>query len=536
MFQGLAFWGGINQVVACRYTRGLGTQPDYAILEFIPQLNGINGTGNLSFTFAGNFVNLFRCRVDFGSMQWSSESGQTAIIKIWDRRWAWQAGGEIYGRYNVQYTDGSFDQTTVKTPQQLATLLLQAMGEGNFDVSALPNNARPFVDWDGHHPATELDRLCEKFGCRVCLRIGSDSVVIVRLGVGAFLPTANLFRFSQSVNIAETPDSLKVLGGVALYQSKLKLQAVGIDRNGEIKPIDNLTYKPSSGWSGHEYPFSVITNTQDRELAQKSVWRWYQIVSQADGTQNVPGYTDIQKIDNLKPINDYLVETTTLQNGRVESQPAFIEGVWWNTNAQFNTNTASGTKYNGDFSVRGEDGIVAFPEQIYQKTGASRSEAELYLTCSYNARDPNTLGLVRYVQGRNLGGNNGTGPLIIPREDIRFTSYAQYSGTQVTGIVTNQAQVQQDALAQLDASQLEFVPTLSFDAGYNGIMPIDVDGLTRQVTFKVDSRDRSERGGAETYVSVNCETDPYAPRHYERKSRRNAIRGRSGLFRGRGRP
>lgn len=528
--------------MACRYTRGLGTLPGTAILEMIPQESAIAKTGTLSFTFGSNFVNLFRCRPDFATIQWSTTQGQTAIVKIWDRRWAWHVtdalgnhAGEILGRYNVRLVNGAIDQNTEKTPQQLATLLLQAMGEQTFDVSALPNDVRPYVDWDYAHPASELDALCELLGCRVALKIATDSVKIVRMGVGSALSTVDLFRVSQTGDLAEAPDSLKVVGGLARFQSKLKLQAVGKDNDGKIKPIDNLSYKPAGGWSGISWPFSVIANDTDRQLAQSTVWRWYQIVSQADGTQDVPDFMDVQDIENIKPIDDFLVDVYTDAAGNILPQEAFVEGIWFNSDGQAGVaagaNTSAGTRYEGEFSIQQDNGVVIFPEQVYKLDTASRVEAELYLTCSYHAREPVSQIFGRWIQFRDLGGQNGTGPLVIRRPDIVYTSRGIYTNEQLTGTDNNQTVVEPESLAQLDATQLEFAGSVAFDAGYNGIVPIDIDGLTRQVTFKVNKRDRGPRGGAETYVSVNSETDPYVPRYRQRRSIQRARAPRTGLTR-----
>lgn len=526
--QGLATFPGVVQVISCRYTRSLGTQPDYAILRIIPQSFSPQPTGTLQFTYGANYVNLFNCKVDWVRSVWSATSGIETFVKILDRRWAWQAGGEISGRYNVRFVDGSLDTSTEKSPQQLATILLNAMGEQNFDVSALPNSPRPYVSWDYSHPASELDELCELLGCRVCLKIASNSVQIVRLGVGALLPQANLFYYTQSFDLSETPDSLKVVGR-ARYQSKLKLQAVGEEKDGSLKPIADLSYAPADGWFGVSFPFSFITDDEDRKLAQKSVWRYYQIVSQADGTQEVPDFRNVQTIENIKPIDDFLVEVYTDSSGVKFPKKAFIDGIWFNGDPQAGAgnNTILGTIYEEDFRIDRDNGLVIFPVQVYQWDSGTRTEAELYLTCSYEARDPDTLSYARYIQVRNLGGNSGTGPRIIKRDDILFTSYAQYSRNQKTGTVNNQATVEQQAINQLDATQLEYFPSLTLDAGYNGIVPIDVDGAIRQVTYKVDCSDKSPRGGAETFASVNSETDPYVPRYGQRQISRRSRRGRS---------
>lgn len=523
-FQGLASFPGVVQVVSCRYTRGLGTLPGHAVLEYRPQAGSIAAAGALQFAFppSGNLITLPGCRVDFGSIRQSAHSGASIFVRIWDRRWAWHAGGEISGRYNVTRSDGTLDTSTEKTPQQLATLLLQAMGEQSFNVSSLPNAPRPYRDWEYAHPATELDRLCEEFGCRVALRMGTNSVIIVRLGQGAPLPNTDIHTLSFAANLAEAPDALKVVCGWTRFQSKLKLQAVGLDNDGRIRPIDELSYKPSAGWSGVVDPnFSLIADKQDQALARKTVWKWYQAYAQADGTQQVPGYQNVQKIERLFPLFDRLVETRTTPDGEEVPQAAFIDGEWWDAETLVESNTSLGTKYHGDFVLDGRNGVVQFPEQIYKLDGASRVQAEIYLTCSYYVEDPQEHFRLRYTGERDLAGNNGTGAKIIHRDDIRATAYATYLRgiNQVESVTTNEQQVLQLIGDQLDASQLEYGATQAWNVGYNGIKLIDIDGRTRQVTFNVDSREAAgERGGAETHASVNSETDHYVPRYRARRA------------------
>lgn len=525
---------GIQQPVSVRYTRGHGTRPGHAILEFLPQATAaVPATGTLTIGFGSSGINLPLCRADFGSLH-TTPSGQTMFVKLLDRRWAWHAGddtgqpaGEISGRYNVRRVDGTIDPTTERTPQQLAALLFNAMGEGLFDVSQLPLNPRPYVDWDYSHPASELDRLCNLLGCRVALRISTNTPMIVRLGYGAALPTANLYSVTQNWDLAEAPDYLKVVGSEALFQSKLRLRAVGLDTDGRWRLIDNLSYRPAGGWGGVVSPFSSVSGTTARALANATIWRAYQIYSQADGSQIVPSYTNVATIDNIKPINRYLVETYTDPSGRVIPQPAYVEGVWFPGGGQGpGANTSAGTRYNRSFSIDTDDGIVRFSDEVYQITNRKRAEAEMYLTCSYQARDPVTLAFTKYIQTRNLGGTAGTGPKIIRREDISFAAYANYNANNtVANVVTNAALCQAEATAQLDATQAQYFGSIAFEARYNGIAEIDIDGLTRQVTFKIDTQDRSRRGGAETYASVNTETDPYVPRYSQRSSTRQIPSG-----------
>lgn len=529
---GVAHWPGIQQVVACRYTRGLGTQPGHAVLEFLPQRQAIQPHGTLTFTFGGTVVVIPRCKVDFGSMRWSTESGQTAVVKIFDRRWAWQTGGRIIGRYNVKRVDGSIDPETQKTPQELARLLLNAMGEQGYDVSQLPNDDRPSVNWEWSHPATELDRLVEKFGCRVCLKIATDRVQIVRPGFGRALPQTDLQTVTQSIDLAEIPDAIEVVCAPVRFQSKLKLRAVGREQSGNIRPINDLSYTPSGGWTTDQSFADLATNSDNRELAQQWVYKAYQVVSQADGSQMVPRFGDVGNIHNIKPIEPYLVETYVDNQGIVRFQDAYIEGVWFNNDTQFNTNLSSGTRYQGEFRIDREDGIVWFPIPVYQVNSGVMSEAELYLTCSYEATHPATRTPLRFFYNHNLGGRNGTGPRVERREDIVLTVKQDYTNnTQPNGWQSNEVIVTRDAQNQVKATLYEYGGSQAVYAIYNGIVAIDIDGLVRQVTFKVDSQDKTPKGGAETYASLNSEADPYVPRYNQRRVYRESTREPSRISR-----
>ncbi len=57
------------------------------------------------------------------------------------------AEGAALQAANVRQRDGQLDANTEQAPQDLAALLLEAMGEPDFDVSGLPNLPRPEVDW-----------------------------------------------------------------------------------------------------------------------------------------------------------------------------------------------------------------------------------------------------------------------------------------------------------------------------------------------------------------------------------------------------
>src|SRR6185503_9692890 len=93
--------------------------------------------------------------------------------------WQW---GNVYGSFNDYSTDGE------RTVQQLAGECLTALGETGFDVSRMPNEAKPRIKWDGDSAADALDKLCSDFGCVVVLNPFTNRVEIWPIGDGVPLP------------------------------------------------------------------------------------------------------------------------------------------------------------------------------------------------------------------------------------------------------------------------------------------------------------------------------------------------------------
>ncbi len=166
MTQGLLIYPGLAHAKSARYSQGYGaSHPDVIHVTCIPQNAGtLQARGTAQFVFGTNTVTLFDCAVDYASIELTT-SGHVMRLKLLDFRWA-SRFGEINGLYNAILPDNTLDPDLERTPQQLATLLGDAMGLTSFDVTALPDDARPLVNWVCANPASELDRLCDLLGCR----------------------------------------------------------------------------------------------------------------------------------------------------------------------------------------------------------------------------------------------------------------------------------------------------------------------------------------------------------------------------------
>lgn len=438
--QALAWFPGITQIVDGSITVVQGIGPSVAILTIAPQLNLLADSGTLVFAFAGATREWPDAKVDYASLE-LTDQGYIWRLAILDRRWKWSSengGGWISGRYNVwrdNFTleDGTVDpaqantQTntidTERTPRELARLCLRAMGEDNYDTSALPDDARPSVDWDFDNPAEALARLCDHLGCRVDLA-ADNSVVIVKVGEGADLPTDNILHPGYTFNPPEMPDRISVVTAPVRFQVDFRLEAVGLDSAyddqsprcigmapiGSQKPggqrirlLNDLSYAVNKndpnnfgGFTWHDIANSLFFNVnrskdgQDvtglRDLARQSVGRYYRIVVPV----KIPGLVDENFPNGMVTNREQLVLETELVNTwfddfqQERNMPAQVFGVYMplrggnlNNNVPAlippplmpprNLKTGERTIfYMGGFSVDAEHKLVIFDEPVFK--------------------------------------------------------------------------------------------------------------------------------------------------------------------------
>ena len=290
------FPGLKNGILSCEYTNSQGGEPGCALLTVPPQDDWPAKGGDLVMTDGRVTIRLRDCKVSqVKALPYNG--GLTAWqVCLLDRRWRW-AGGYIGGHYNVRDGVGAIIPETERTPQQMAALCFQAMGERTFNVGQLPNDARPETHWDAAEPLRALEDLIEQLGCRVTLNLASNQAVVVRLGVGAQLPRGERLELQETVQAPERPDSIVFLGGPTLYQTMFFLEPVGLDTDETIRPIRELSYRPrrfhvgglldgqeiipeepETGWENSAPPhFPEVTDEAANLLARLSVFKWYRI-------------------------------------------------------------------------------------------------------------------------------------------------------------------------------------------------------------------------------------------------------------------
>src|SRR5262249_2380883 len=142
---------------------------------------GLDGALEIAYDGIPNLV-FPNCRLLHHTFDYTPE-GLIWRLSIADRRWKWKYGS-ITGSYNLDWPDGSLNKLTELDAKGLASLCFDAMGESQYDVSALPGKVRPEVHWDHTNPAQALADLGDNLGCRVVL--GLDNIPrVLPTGIGA---------------------------------------------------------------------------------------------------------------------------------------------------------------------------------------------------------------------------------------------------------------------------------------------------------------------------------------------------------------
>lgn len=556
--QGLAHFPGIQQIRRASFTLSHGITPSSALIEIVPQQNIITENGTLTFAFGTVLLQFHDCQVVTASIRRSTGQGSILSFRLIDRRWKWRYGYALAQR-NVRTYLEEIDTDSEWTPQELAGALLEDMGETRYDVSALPNLSRPEVSWEFSNPAAELQKLVSSLGCRIVLGL-DNRVTIQRTGVGRDLPSNDQRREGYGVTIPQRPDSLLLVGGPTRYQYAMRLEAVGEDTDGAIRPIEELSYRPFYGWEdSHPDDLLDIEDKEHRQLAVKTVYRMYRIKYQAhvDAAGSIhtvspgvagfppysgsdiapPGYNRyghkfyvVNSINQLLPISSKLIDThfvPTPDGGLVEfPNDAFIEGDYYDNVSTGITEDEDVTNmlYPGSFSIEENTGIVRFATPVYRLHAAGDESyirpAILYLTTSSGTTDEGpTIGKglsARILRERRMPGRaNGSGEKIIRKEEIvQWIKTAYHPGRRQPAVMSITSNVEDDLLERADhilnEAQLEFVRPQTKQLEYAGLKAIEPDGAIQQVSWSVGP------GGATTRASLNSEFDPNVPSYEER--------------------
>lgn len=451
--------------------------------------------GALRITMRGrDVVNLSNCRLSGVQAVLSSQGGTGELaLRVEDRRWQWQFG-TIDGDYNVPGESGRLVRE--KTPQELAALLCAAMGETGVDVRALPNQTRPRVFWYAANPARELERLCLSLGCVPQLNPLTDRMEILQIGSGDGLPTGGaVVSNAPGILPAALPDQIRTVTGPTLFQSRLKLRVpVGLDTDMQLKPIDDLSYKPAAGWTGeHPKQFAGVTGTFTppgatepvplATLALASVYKLYRCNGQYRDGSYTPlalkgGAYEPTELDDLLPLLPHRLDKDPVT---LERLPPIVRGEFVEPRGKIVT-TDPDEQYRGDFSVRGDIGVVEFPDPMVRVVASGSqylfADARLSIELAYNVRHNGVP--VRYERFRDLPRQqrSQTGPYVEHHDEIAVEVIERRTQTTST-----ESAVQQQCDYYLDALAARFRESTGRTTVYPGLQSIATTGKIRSVVW-----------------------------------------------------
>jgi hypothetical protein len=456
--QGTFAFPGIDTILSGNFALTPGFKPSVCTLTIIPQPKASLRIGDLTLAYGGQKITFRDCTVDDVQAMRDASGRSVWQVKILDRRWRWANGGRISGYYNVHRPLMYRKETelvpgTEKSPRDLAKLCLEAMGEKNFDLSKMPNDARPEVEWDAMKPAEALAQLCDSLQCILAPGL-DDRFTIYRVGDGKLLPI-NQYLLSGALEVdpPEQPEEIAVVTSPVMWQADLKLKAVGLDVDWKIKPIDELSYTPTNGkkekgWAHADPAFECIKDLGARTLAKRSVWLWYQIeepIKIYDGKKAAVLKTsdgeEIKDLQRILPLLDHQLLDMVAQGipeevkpsetlGKSVSRPAAVYGKFYNPAGESLSNDLARYEklkklkevggvppemrnYDAGFSVDARLGLIQFSQPVYSLTetkagkeglaNKGKTPAELYLRIAFHLRNKTTRGWIRAEHKRNVG-------------------------------------------------------------------------------------------------------------------------------------
>jgi hypothetical protein len=537
---GMVYFPGIQQIVDANFAFSAhGITPSVCSISIAPQDGMVSAVDTLAWEFGSEVRRFPRCLADSASFERNSQ-GMVWRLKILDRRWMWKWGA-ISGSYNRRLPDESVLERTEKTPQELAKLLLEEMGESGYDVGDLPNETRPMIEWDGAVPAEALAELCDKLGCRVVLGI-DDKVRIRKAGVGASLPYADTMDASGTLDLPNAPDSIAVLTGRIKFQVDMELEAVGLETSGKVVPIDDLSYKPTEGWSAINLTTFSAVAKEYRDYAAHSVYRWYRTKAPIV----IPDQEDVDDLRDVEIKNEvnYTYEDA---EGERRTHEAEVYGIFWKARDGLKNNGTSldpaqptPQNYRGSFSVDTSDpkhgAIVKFSDPVIRNTETAAAPVKfttgpaiLRLRAVLHRRDPETGGWLRFVRTRPLGGSAGTPTRYSQHDDIEGRVIVEYdtngttlherSATDNTQQWNGKPGIYVECDHYLDAIQAEYQTLTPESKTYAGLVTVEPDGAIQQIMFT-----RTGEGGMSTTICRNNEQVlwclPYKERRQLEKTKR----------------
>ena len=397
-----------------------------------------------------------------------------------DRRWKWRYA-TVSGSFNERLPDCRIKYSSLhplyrRSARELFRFVLASAGDAGANVNDVPDNIYPRCSWRDVPCDAALDYLCAACRCTIVLD-ANDQLSVVREASGQSLPAGLITHSRTRVRIGAVPDAVAVGCGPTLFQSKLKLEAVGLDLDNKIKTLDNLSYKPEAGWSD-QWPAAFPDVAEDyRYLAYRTVWRWYRIKEQATGGLTIPGESTVVNSTDQYQLTPWLAQTAEDPDGMRRPVPAYIQGAYYPQH-DFSVNTQSDAHLPAPFQIIPELNIVEFAYPVWYTVDGAYYEPELYLTTGYHLKKADGSGWARHI--RRLACTHpqaGTKDFVIPHPELWKTLIVEDGSD-------NLSLIDPEITTYLSLHQAVYDNRTATDASYSGVADPALDGKREQAVIE----------------------------------------------------
>jgi hypothetical protein len=541
----------------------------------MPPTPGIEAGGALVFNFGGNQIAFPNCRVDRVDAARNADGLMVWTLTIFDRRWKWKECGQISGYYNVREGENAdanvgipkqIKKGTEKNLRELMKLCLEAMGEQGFNLTKVPDNIYPEVEWDYEVPANALAKLADSVKFRIVLNWRKDRVELWPDGEGQQLTKQGAMEYQLTVDPPERPDQLIFIGHRMLFEMDLPLEAIARDAKGNYWPLNHneIPYKPNVTpiegnffWAFDSEFGNTINDTPVvdihgvktyRDIAKADVYRKYRIKTPF----KVDSF-EIKDLERILPLLSTRLVTETISSGskdkdatkpkqpavwglfsREEAAPDFFKPLDDPTSKLDNRgNPPKDMMIEDGFQIDEKKGIVTFDRPRFQfgkKEGgipvftASGQEtiirpfmlpAKLWLRVAFGLRDEKMRAwLHKEFERKSKVKKFGTKPRYIAAADAIYRSIRNKAS-----FLNNRSEYEKMANHYLDQAERQYEAREPCGATYPGLVPIVPDGAIQQITWSITEQ------GATTRVSRNRE-EPVLGLTYEEQRLYQQLRGK----------
>lgn len=517
---------GISRVKGATYTQGYGTKPGEIEIRMVPQnLASVAAIGTVTFTYDGNSISLPDCMAEKSSAIFNS-NGYVTTITLQDRRWRWQRCAAVYGHHNeFNAASGVIRGDSMLDMRTMLQRLCAAIGEP-YAFVGVPGGFYPEFDVLNEKPADVLQELCDQHGLVICLGFNWEAIRVVPRGQslgGNQVSSNDLMASSSGYQPARPHYQHETCFGVSEYQARFVAVPVGVDTDGAVKPIYNLSYQPSQGW-GHTSPKNMANvlnqfGAEAWQLARKTVFRWYMIANFAGMGNMAPGYGPVQ-LSQIYPFRDKLLEYEVTPTGELTHPAIRVFGYHTRMEARGDYLPGYAPIKTGHVWDR-YHGICKFNKPVFKLFSDGIGPADVLIEAAYSIRNLlyRNLETVRYMDVVDTNGE-GTRTSQVPNMHRRLIQTASMMSDNLSSLVAYKNNVNNI----LSAFNTAVIPQMVW--GNKLLLHLRLDGEVNQIRHVVSDGTDGE-AGAYTVAALGAELNAFGVSAYTRLAQQYASQQQS---------